>query len=68
MGIVIQLNGAPREIAEGQTVAGLVGELSLLPNQVAVELNQELVPREQRDERVLQAGDAVELVTLVGGG
>lgn len=68
MGIVIQLNGAAREIRSGQTVADLVCELGLLPDQVAVEVNQELVPREERAERRLQAGDAIELVTLVGGG
>ena len=67
MGIVIQLNGAPREVPQGQTVAELVSELGLLPEQVAVELNQELVAREERALRGLQAGDAVELVTMVGG-
>ena len=36
--------------------------------QVAVEVNRELVPRARRGERVLAEGDELELVTLVGGG
>jgi sulfur carrier protein len=35
---------------------------------VAVEINLEVVPRAQHRETVLNAGDRVEVVTLVGGG
>ncbi len=68
MGIVIQLNGAEREVAPESSLEDLVRDAGLAPEQVAVEVNQELVPRGERATRRLQAGDAVELVTLVGGG
>ena len=64
----IQLNGEARDVAPGTTVATLIEELGLRPEQVAVERNQELVPRARRAEVVLDDGDRVELVTLVGGG
>jgi thiazole synthase len=38
------------------------------PKRLAVELNQELVPRQQHAHTVLKDGDQVEIVTLVGGG
>ena len=68
MTIQIQLNGREREIAAACTVAGLIEELGLLPEQVAVELNKDLVTRAERAETTLSEGDQVELVTLVGGG
>jgi thiamine biosynthesis protein ThiS len=64
----ITCNGAPRTVATATTVAALVAELGLEPRHVAVEVNLELVPRTRHAERVLAAGDRVEIVTLVGGG
>ena len=64
----IQVNGQGREIAEGSTVANLLGELGVTQPHVAVEVNLELVPRAQHRDTVLNAGDRVEVVTLVGGG
>lgn len=68
MSVEIQLNGEPYELPSARTVAELVEALELRPEQVAVELNQALVPRDQRATTVLAAGDRVEFVTLVGGG
>ena len=68
MAMTILLNGEPREVDEGVRLGGLLEQLALRPEQVAVEVNEALVPRAQRDELVLSAGDRVELVTLVGGG
>jgi sulfur carrier protein len=64
----IQVNGQGREIAEGSTVANLLGELGVTQPHVAVEVNLELVPRAQHRDTVLNTGDRVEVVTLVGGG
>jgi sulfur carrier protein len=38
------------------------------PRLVAVERNRDLVPRAQHAACALEAGDRVEIVTLVGGG
>jgi sulfur carrier protein len=64
----IQLNGAPRSIAPGTTVAALLQELGLAGGGVAVEINTDVVPRATHGERVIAAGDTVEVVTFVGGG
>ena len=66
--IEIQLNGLPRAVPTGQTVAELLVALELAGRPVAVEVNQELVPRAGHASRQLAAGDVVEIVTLVGGG
>jgi sulfur carrier protein len=66
--IDIVINGEPRSVVEGTTVAGLIGELGLADRRVAVERNREVVPRAQHASTVLAAGDHLELVTFVGGG
>lgn len=64
----IVLNGEPREVPEGQTVAALLLALGRAPGRVAVEINTQVVPRASHGERVLAPGDHVEVVTFVGGG
>lgn len=64
----IQLNNEQRSIEQGTSIGQLVDQLDLKRKFVAVELNRELVPREQLDARLLSDGDELEIVTLVGGG
>jgi thiamine biosynthesis protein ThiS len=68
MNMTIVMNGQPREIEAGTTVARLLEALEMQPRFLAVERNFELVPRTRHSECVLEEGDAVEIVTLVGGG
>ena len=64
----IVINGKPRTVEPGTTVATLLVALELDPRQLAVERNLELVPRGQHAATPLAAGDRLEVVTLVGGG
>ena len=64
----ITLNGKPREVRVGATLADLVGELGLGDAAVAVEKNHALVRRTDQASTALAADDEIEVVTLVGGG
>ena len=64
----IQLNGDPLEISETATIATLLETLSLTGKRLAVEVNEDIVPRSQHAEFRLQAGDRVEVVHAIGGG
>ncbi|HVJ68206.1 MAG TPA: sulfur carrier protein ThiS [Caulifigura sp.] len=66
--ITISVNGQSREVPRGMTVAELVAELKLPWKFVAVERNRDVVPRARHTETALEAGDQLEVVTLVGGG
>jgi sulfur carrier protein len=66
--IEIEVNGKPRTVATGSTVASLLQTLELDPRTLAVERNLELVPRAQHAATPLVPGDRLEVVTLVGGG
>lgn len=64
----IVLNGEDREVGEGVTVTELLRELGLEGVLVAVERNEEIVPRATHATTHLVEGDAVEVVHFVGGG
>lgn len=64
----IIFNGQRRDVSDGISVAKLLVEHQLEPKHVAVEVNLELVPRQDHAARILRAGDRLEVVTLVGGG
>lgn len=64
----ITVNGQPREVHEGTTIADLLDELKLTGKPLAVEVNLELAPRQQHASHRLSPGDCLEIVTLVGGG
>ena len=64
----VELNGEPKELAEGATLLSLVEQLALAPERVAVELNREVVRRADWPAARLSEGDRVEIVHFVGGG
>jgi len=62
------VNGDPLELPAGATVAELIEYLGLAGRRVAVEVNEDIVPRSRHAQRVLQEGDRVEVVHAIGGG
>jgi sulfur carrier protein len=66
--VEITLNGQPRQVDDGLTIAGLLDQLRLADKFVAVEVNFELIPRAQHADHHLADSDRLEIVTLVGGG
>ena len=52
----------------GATVAGLLKELDIRPDRVAVELNLTILDRSEFDGRSLQEGDRIEIISFIGGG
>lgn len=66
--IMITLNGDPRRVAPGTTIAALATEIGLNAAKIAVERNLEIVPRSTLAEVWLEEGDVLEIVHFVGGG
>ena len=65
---MILVNGEPREVPAGTSVAELLRDLDLASARVAVERNGRIVLREEHERTRLAEGDRLEIVTLVGGG
>jgi len=66
--VKIEFNGESLETPTGATIADLLKQKNIDPQRVAVEVNLQLTPRREHDAHVLCEGDAVEVVTFVGGG
>jgi thiamine biosynthesis protein ThiS len=64
----LHINGEEQSFDTTLTLAGLVERLGMKPDRVAVELNREIVPREQWGQAYLSEGDRLEIVHFVGGG
>ena len=64
----IQLNGNERDVEQGTTIAQLIDTITKDRSRVAVERNRAIAPRTTWDEAVVEEGDEIEVVTLVGGG
>lgn len=63
----LTINGEPRSCS-AETLNGLVQELGMKPDRVAIELNRDIVPRVRWTETRLNDGDKLEIVHFVGGG
>jgi len=66
--ITIMLNGESRQVEAHSNVADLLAQLDLADKRLAVEINQEIVPRSCFSEHRLAPGDKVEIVHAIGGG
>ena len=66
--IDITVNGQPRQVPEGSTLADLVAQLADSPAALATAVNQEFVARDARTERRLRSGDQIFTFQPITGG
>lgn len=64
----IQVNGESRRLRGEMNVTGLLQDLQLNVERVAVEINLEILERRDFDARMLKEGDCVEIMSFIGGG
>ena len=64
----ILLNGQEKRLEAPVTISALLQEMALADKRVAVEVNQEIVPRSRHGEYQLMDNDRVEIVRAIGGG
>ena len=66
--MLIQVNGEPQEVNDGLALPELITQLKLRAEQIAVELNHEVLKRSSWEGTILHPNDRVEIVHFVGGG
>lgn len=64
----INVNGKPLEVDQDLSAADLIVLLNLTGQRLALEVNEEIVPRSTFDTHYLQAGDRIEIIHAIGGG
>ncbi len=66
--MTLQINGEDKTYDGPLTLASLIASMGLKSDRVAVELNRDIVSRDQWDKTNLSEGDRLEIVHFVGGG
>jgi sulfur carrier protein len=66
--MTLYVNGEPRDLGTGSTVADVVAAVAASPTGVAVAVNDEVVPRTAWSRTRLRDDDRVEVLTAVQGG
>lgn len=64
---MVKINGEQLDKA-GKSVSEVLAEMGISGQRVAVEINEEIVPKAKYDETILKDEDTVEVVRFVGGG
>lgn len=62
------INGEDREFSGPLSLSVLIEQLGMKADRVAIELNRDIVAREQWNTTDLKDGDRLEIVHFVGGG
>ena len=66
--MILQVNGEELEISDNTTISQLVKELGCENQRIALEVNENIIPKSTHQEFILNAGDKVEIIKAVGGG
>ena len=64
---MVKVNGNQTDY-DGKTISEILDILKYEPKRVAVELNENILPKAKYGDTVLKDGDVVEIVGFVGGG
>lgn len=64
---MVRINGEAMDLA-GTVLLDVLVAQGYDPRRIAVECNEEIVPKAAYGERVLRDGDEIEVVRFVGGG
>ena len=64
----IVVNGQERTLMTSITISDLLNEMGMSGQRVAVEVNQEIVPRSCHGGHLLADNDRVEVLFAIGGG
>ena len=64
----IVINGIKRNFTSSLTLETLLIELGHANKKVALEVNEEIIPRSELGNRLVVDGDKIEIINAVGGG
>ena len=66
--IQIYINGKKKNINSNYNLINIIEEYSLKNKLVAVEINQEVIPKSNYKNKKINKNDRIEILELIGGG
>ena len=64
----VTVNGKQTDVADDTSIVMLLSQFNITSPMTIVEVNREVVAREEWDGRKLSEGDNIEIIQLMGGG
>jgi len=64
----IIVNGVEKTYTSSLTLETLINELGHADKKVAIEVNEEIIPRSELRNKMVIDGDKIEIINAVGGG
>ena len=64
----ITLNGEEKSLTDGTFLSQLIEQLDIQGKRIAVEINQEIIPKSDHSSYEIRDGDKIEIVHAIGGG
>ncbi len=66
---MVKINGEEyQDQYDNRQLSEVIDELKYDRTRIAVEINEEIVPKADYDKTIIKAGDVMEVVSFVGGG
>lgn len=66
--IKIKVNGEDISISSNLTLSNLLLERKLSENNIAIELNGEVISKDLWAKKIIKEDDSIEIITAIGGG
>ncbi len=66
--IEVIVNGEPKQVFSGHSVAALLDDLKIVSDRVAIELNKSVVRKRDWHQTTVASGARIEIIEFVGGG
>ena len=66
--IKIKINGKIKSITQDSKLSGVLKNLKIPLNKVAIELNEEIIDKKKINKIKLNKNDKIEIVHFIGGG
>ena len=64
----IIVNGKEISLPKGSNIQNLVAELGFTNKRIAIEVNEEIIPKSKHQSYLLKSLDKIEVINAVGGG
>ena len=65
---MVRINGKHYKLTEYSYISEILKELNLNKDKVVVEVNLNIIPREEYDNFIVKENDSLEILSFVGGG
>ena len=64
---MVRINGKEEEVV-GQSLSEYLSNANYDPRTIVIEINEEIISKNQYDDTIIRDGDIIEIISFMGGG